>query len=131
MLKKNFICLACPNSCRLTVWEENGEVRVEGASCPRGVAHGQSEYRHPVRMLTTTVVIEGALQRRLPVVSSRELPKEKLADCLKLLYGLRVKAPVRRGDVIVKDIGGTGTDILASRSMAAAGGAAGEGEERG
>ena len=117
MDKKEFVCIACPNSCRLTVWEEGGKITVEGASCPRGREHGIREYTDPHRMLTATVVIDGAAERRLPVRSREEIPKTKLEACLKELYRLRVQAPVRMGDVIVKNIGGTGTDVIASRSM--------------
>ena len=27
MDKKEFVCIACPNSCKLTVWEEGGEIK--------------------------------------------------------------------------------------------------------
>ena len=26
MNKKNFVCIACPNSCKLTVWKDGGEI---------------------------------------------------------------------------------------------------------
>jgi CxxC motif-containing protein len=70
-----------------------------------------------MRMLTTTVVIEGGTQFRLPVISSGEIPKAKLMDCLKTLYAIRARAPVACGDVIVRDICGTGVDVVASRTM--------------
>ena len=63
MEKKHYVCIACPRSCRLTVWEEAGEIKVEGATCKRGEKHGQNEYVNPMRMLTTTVAIrEGVLR---------------------------------------------------------------------
>ena len=43
MEKKHYVCIACPRSCRLTVWEEAGEIKVEGATCKRGTAHGQND----------------------------------------------------------------------------------------
>ncbi len=42
---------------------------------------------------------------------------------MKEINKVKVTAPVKMGgDVIIKDVMGTGTDIVASRSMAAAGG---------
>ena len=117
MNKKNYVCIACPNSCKLTVWEEAGEIHVEGATCKRGIEHGKNEYVNPMRMLTTTVAIEGGAHRRLSVASSGEIPKNMIEECLQELYGLKLQAPVTKGQVVAADICGTGIDIVASRSM--------------
>ena len=92
MVKKEYICIVCPNSCRLEVTDDHGR-------------------------LTTTVNIEGGTHRRLPVISACELPRDKMEDCLKVLYSRTLKAPVACGQVIEQNICGTGVDIVASRSM--------------
>jgi CxxC motif-containing protein len=69
-------------------------------------------------MLTATVVVESGILPRLPVISDGEIPKDKIAECLDVVYKTSVKAPVLCGDVVIKNICGTGTNILASRSMA-------------
>ena len=117
MNEKQFVCTVCPSSCRLTVWEENGEVKVGGNACKRGLAHGVGEYTNPTRMLTTTVAIRRGTQPRLPVISSGEIPKQKLPECLALLYRLRLDAPVACGDKVYENICGPGVDVVASRSM--------------
>ena len=117
MEKKHYVCIACPRSCRLTVWEEGGEIKVEGATCKRGTAHGQNEYVNPMRMLTTTVAIREGVHPRISVVSSGEIPKDTITKCLEQLYTITVTAPVKRGQVIAANICGTGVDIVASRSM--------------
>ncbi len=116
-MKQEFVCIVCPNSCRLTVSEANGEIEVSGHECNRGVEYGFSEYRNPKRMLTTTVAINGAVLPRLPVISTAEIPKNKLRRCLEQLYVTAVTAPVKAGDIVLRDIGHTGVDIAASRSM--------------
>lgn len=118
-MKKEFTCIICPNSCRLTVREIDGEIEVSGHECKRGLEHGASEYRHPLRMLTSTVAISGALLPRLPVISTAEIPKKKLERCLEEIYELAVTAPVTSGDILIRDICHTGVNIVASRSMAA------------
>lgn len=120
MNQKEFVCIVCPNSCRLRVEEKNGEIRVSGNECKRGVAHGISEYTNPMRMLTSTVAIEGGPLPRLAVIGTGEVPKARLMECLAAVYAARAKAPVRCGDVILKDVCGTGVDVVASRSMKAA-----------
>ena len=117
MNKKEFVCIACPNSCKLTVWEEGGEIHVDGYACKRGIDHGKNEYINPMRMLTTTVAIEGGHHRRLSVSSTGEIPKNMISQCLDVLYAVKLVAPVKRGDVIASDICGTGVDIVASRTM--------------
>ena len=116
-MTKEFTCIVCPVSCSLKVESENNEILVTGNQCKRGMIFGQNEFTHPMRMLTTTVKIEGQNLHRLPVISTKEIPKEKLKDLVKELYKLTIKAPVKRGDVIVKNISNTGADIIATRTI--------------
>ena len=90
--------------------------RVEGFSCRRGEEYARNEFTHPVRILTTTVALENAAQPLLPVRSSVPVPKELIPECIKVLRVLTVTAPVKCHDVIVADILGTGSDIIASDS---------------
>ena len=109
-------CIMCPMGCEMTVTVENGKViDVKGNTCPRGAKYANDEVTAPKRMLT--VCIEGGMLPLLPVVSETVLPKEKVLDCAAFLRGVTVKAPVKTGDVIVKDILGLGVNIIASRDM--------------
>jgi CxxC motif-containing protein len=116
-MKKEFICIVCPNSCRLTVAGDGDSITVGGNECVRGEKHGIHEFRNPTRMLTTTVAIAGGTLPRLPVISREEVPKVMLNQCLELLYKMKLTAPLRCGDVVVKNICNTGVDVIASRSM--------------
>ena len=116
--KKIFTCIVCPVSCRITVTDKGGnKLSVSGHSCKRGEKHAESEYTDPRRMITTTVKIKGSTQRRLPVISDSEIPKRCMEECLALLYGVTVTAPIRCGDIVVSDICGLGVNIMASRSI--------------
>lgn len=117
-----YVCIVCPNSCRLHVEEVDGEILVTGNECKRGVAHGIHEYTNPERMLTTTIAVQGGTLPRIPVISSGEVPKSKLKECLAHLYTLKVQTPVQCGQIIESNICGTGVDVLASRSMPRKGG---------
>lgn len=118
-MKKVITCIVCPVGCTLTVYEENHQIIVEGNQCKRGQEFGEKEYIRPMRILTTTVKIEGSLHRRLPVMSDGEIPKDQLTQCVQALYKISVQAPIIRGDILVKDICHTGINIVASRSMKA------------
>lgn len=115
---REIVCIVCPNSCRMQVAEKDGQFTVTGNECKRGIAHGIQEWSSPERMLSTTVVMQGGTLPRLPVVSTRDVPKALLRDCLAALYQVVVSAPVTCGDVVVENICGTGIDVVASRSMA-------------
>lgn len=111
-------CIMCPIGCELTVTLEDGKfASVTGNNCPRGAQYAKDEVTAPKRMLTYTVRIDGGMMPLLPVVSAAVLPKEKIMDCAAYLRGVKVQAPVKTGDVVVKDILGLGVDIIASRDM--------------
>ena len=103
----NIICITCPKGCRLSVDEENG-YKVTGNGCPRGEIYGRNELQHPVRVITSTVRIEGAAVPRLP---------EKMFECMHLLDGITAKSPVRVGAVLAENILGTDVNIVATKSL--------------
>ena len=112
---RKFICIQCPMGCEIIVSKDG--TKIEGNKCPRGKEYVIQEMTSPKRVLTTTVFIEKGLHPMLPVRSNGELPKEFLGKCMKILAGVKVRAPVKRGDVIYENILGTGVNIVASRSM--------------
>ena len=112
---KNIICTLCPKGCHLSVDLDN--MTVSGNGCPKGVNYGISELTAPMRTLTSTVKIEGAICRRCPVRSSADVPREKVADIMKLLDTVELTAPVALGDVIFANVLDTGADIIVTRNL--------------
>lgn len=99
--------------CLLTVEITDGAVtRVTGNMCPRGEEYAKTECVNPVRTLTTTVRVANG--DPLPVRSAKPLPKALLFDCMAVLRTVSVSAPIEEGTVIVKDICGTGIDMIAT-----------------
>ncbi len=109
------ICIVCPNGCRLTV-SDDGE-KVTGAQCPRGIVYGKKEVTNPTRVVTSTVRIKGAIHSRLPVKTHGDIDKKLIFKAMRLLDDVEVQHPVKRGDVILPNVLGTGVDIIASRDM--------------
>lgn len=114
MIKK-FTCISCPIGCSLTVDVDN--LLVTGNKCNRGKIYGINEVTNPVRTITTTVKVEGGTHKVLPVKTKTPIPKGLNMECMKVLNAITVKAPVKIGDIIVKNILGTGVDIVATREM--------------
>ena len=112
---ENIICTLCPKGCHLSVDLENKTV--EGNGCIRGKDYGISELTAPMRTLTSTVKIEGAICRRCPVKSSKDVPRELVPEIMECLNEVNLTAPVSLGDVVLKNVLNTGADIVITRSM--------------
>ena len=117
MIEKEYTCIVCPKSCRVVLRDEGGRLDIAGNGCERGAQYARTEYENPVRMITTTVSIEGGALRVLPVISTGEVPKSRLKECMAAIYNAAACAPVRQGDVVVPDILGLGVDIVAARDI--------------
>lgn len=114
---KQFICIVCPLSCNLKVEQLEDKINVTGNQCKRGEKFGIAEFTSPVRMITTTVKVENGSICRCPVISSSEVPKSELKNIVKELYTITVQCPIKRGDILVKNINDTGVDIIATRTI--------------
>lgn len=115
MAESNMICIVCPMGCRMTV-EAGDEIKVSGNTCSRGYAYAVKECTNPTRSITTTVKVEGAELPVIPVKTSGEVPKNMIRECMRVIREIRIEAPVEIGDVVLKNILGTGVDIIASRA---------------
>ncbi|MDR1137105.1 MAG: DUF1667 domain-containing protein [Synergistaceae bacterium] len=115
---KEYTCIVCPKSCTVRVEErenEPGGLKFDGYGCHRGVKYARTEYENPKRLLCTTVRIGECSIRRLPVVSDADIEKRMLGQCFDYLHKISVKAPVRGGDVIVRNIMNSGANIIAAQ----------------
>lgn len=111
---KELICITCPRGCRLSV---DDNLNVTGNNCPRGVAYAKNELTHPVRMVTATVKIVSEHEMRLPVKTSVAIDKNLMFKVVEELDKIEVKTPIKIGDVVIKNIFGTGVDILATKNI--------------
>ena len=111
---KELICITCPRGCHLSV---DDNLNVTGNFCPRGVAYAKAELTHPVRMVTSTVEVVSSSEARLPVKTKDPIPKELIFPVMEEINKVIVKAPIKIGDVIIKDILGTGVDIIATKNI--------------
>lgn len=111
---KEFTCIVCPKGCRI-VMDGNGDLM--GAGCNRGIDYVHSEMENPTRMVTSTVRLAGSQLPRLPIKTSAPIPKEMMMRAVALLNDITVQAPVKNGDVVIKNILGTGIDFIATKNV--------------
>lgn len=118
MQEKMMTCIVCPVGCymRVSSAPEGGDCTVTGNQCARGETYAIKEFVNPTRILTTTVQISGAAFKRLPVKTTRPVPRDLLQSCMRQLNSLHVQGPVNQGQVLMKNVMNTGVDIVATRS---------------
>ena len=110
-------CAGCPNSCLLELLVQDDEIiDVCGAACDRGIDMIREQIVHPKRLFTGTVRIKSPYGSAslLPVCSSGPVPVAELMHIARLCRRITVNAPVSAGQIIKKNIGGSGADLLAS-----------------
>jgi CxxC motif-containing protein len=115
---KELVCVNCPMGCRIHVTMDGKTVvKVEGNTCPKGKAYAEQECVRPMRILTSTVRILDAGSRVLPVITKDAIPLDLMEQAMEELRKVKVEAPVKVDQVLLKNIAGTGVSLIASRSM--------------
>jgi len=121
---KKMTCLLCPTGCRLTVeWIADPKPivqRVRGMMCEKGQNYAFEEITRPLRILTTTILVSNGTRRMTSVKTATPISKQSIPHALKELKLLVIPAPVYLGQILIKDIVGTGVSIVATRAVAVA-----------
>ena len=113
------ICIGCPMGCPLTVTIDGESIAVSGNTCPHGAEYAKKEVTNPTRVVTSSVGISGAGIARVSVKTASDVPKDKIFDCMREIRGTTVKAPIRIGDIIIRNCAGTGVDVIATKNVPA------------
>ena len=114
---KDIRCIICPTGCLVHVENVNGELIIEGHSCKRGEEYAREEFVAPKRILTTTMQVENGFLPLVPVRSEMPLPKDRLEEILQEIGKVKIKAPIKMGDILIKNILGLNINIIASRDL--------------
>ena len=116
-------CIVCPAGCIINVTvkdpkDQDGKepeiLSITGNTCRRGEEYAKNEVTDPVRIVTSSVRVSGSDKPVVSVRTASPIPKGKIDDCIKAMKGLTVEAPVKIGDVLIPNVAGTGTDLIAS-----------------
>ncbi|MDD4000093.1 MAG: DUF1667 domain-containing protein [Bacilli bacterium] len=116
-MKKEMICIVCPNSCRLLTSFDDGVLKVEGAKCKRGIEFAQNEIQNPKRGLCTTVRTKVSGHLLTSVRTSKEVDKDMIFPIMEELRTFVLNKKVQIGETIISNILDTGVDIIATGEM--------------
>ena len=136
MRDQKLTCIGCPLGCSISVsLSDNGEVsEITGNTWKKGKEYARKEVTNPSRVVTSIVKINNGdvnmvsvktstvpvTGGNLPVVSVKtasDIPKGKIFDCMEALKKVTVTAPVQIGEVIIKNVCGTGVDVIATKKV--------------
>ncbi len=114
--EKEMTCIICPNGCKLEVTYGDTFI-VKNALCPKGEEYARSELINPVRNLTSTVKVNKGVLSLVSVRSNKPIPKGKMFKIMELLKDVELEAPVGFHQAVIRDILGTGADIITTREV--------------
>lgn len=111
-------CIECPIGCLIDVeYNRNEIVSIKGNECKKGRIFVEKEIKDPRRILTTTISIDSIMFNRLPVRSSKAVPKDRVLEFVKEIKKVKVETIVKMGDVIAKNFMDSGVDIISSMTI--------------
>ena len=110
-------CIVCPTGCQIQAIKKGSEIEFEGYTCKRGLEYAQQEYYEPKRILTTTIRVENGFLPLVPVRTDKPILKDKINDALNEIANTQVKAPIEMGDILIENILGLESNIIASRNL--------------
>ena len=118
---RNLTCIGCPLGCQIEVlMDESGQIAlVTGNTCQKGEQYARNEVTAPKRVVTSSVRVYGSRtgERMVSLKTASEIPKGMIMDVIRDLRGVSVPCPVHIGDVLIRDIAGTGVDMIATKNV--------------
>jgi CxxC motif-containing protein len=116
--EREITCIVCPLGCKILVRSDGTTVEtLKGNKCNKGVDYARNEVFDPRRLLTTSLLVKHGEWPLVSVKSSQPVPKEKIFSLLKELRKTTIGAPVKSGQILIKNAANIGVDILATKTV--------------
>lgn len=116
-MQDKLTCIMCPLGCEMEVTVSGKDVATRGNKCVKGLEFAEEEMLDPKRNLATSVPIAGGNFQMLSVRLNQRVSRQMLFPILKEIARLRLVPPVTRGSVLIKNVLGSGADVIATRSV--------------
>ena len=117
-MKGTFTCVVCPTSCAVNAeWNETELLSTDHAQCKLAWDFVRGEIFDPRRTVTTTVRVDDGDLLLVSVKTDAPVPKGTVLEVMQHLAHVVIKAPVNIGDIVVPDVLGTGSNIVATKKI--------------
>jgi len=118
MDKKQITCIVCPIGCKIIVKTDGEKINlIDGNKCKRGLDYVRSEALDPRRVLTTSVLVKNGEWPLVSVKTTKPVPKKKIFVVLEEIKDIKVSAPVKIGQRIIKNVAETNIDVVSTKSV--------------
>lgn len=117
---REITCILCPNACQLGVHFDGKKreiTHLENSRCKRGMKYAMEEIFEPKRSVMTVVPIESKFWKVTSVLTAEPVPKDKIFDVYNEIKKMRLKAPVKRGDVLIPNVCNLGVNVIITRTV--------------
>ena len=115
---REITCIVCPIGCKIRVRSDGKKVDIlSGYRCKKAIEYARNEALDPRRMLTTSVLVNEGEWPLVSVKSSKPVPKDKLFSFLEEVKKISINAPVKKGEIILKNVADTDIDIIATKTV--------------
>ena len=111
---RELTCIVCPRGCRLKI---DDDLNVTGNSCPRGAQYAKDELTNPKRMITSFMRVKNRDNCVVSVKTSTSIPKGMIFQVMEEINKVGVDAPTTIGEVAIKNVLGTGADIIITKNI--------------
>lgn len=116
--EKEITCIVCPLGCTIKIQGTKTSCKVIGGNiCKKGLDYARYEALNPQRMLTSSVLVKNGQWPLVSVKSSVPIPKNKVFDVLQQIKKITVHAPVKSGQILIKNVAQTGSDIITTKAV--------------
>ena len=120
-MRKELICVICPNGCQLQAEIQEGEqpvvTGVTGNLCDKGPEWAKQEIVNPMRTIASSVLVEDGDFPMVSVRTDSPIPLKRIFEIMEEIKAARLTAPVRIGDVIIEKVAGLSCNIIATRNV--------------
>ena len=116
-MEREFVCIICPNGCRISEYEGTNIKNIKGDECPKGKDYVKNEITNPLRVFTGSVLAENGDFSLVSVKTPVPIPKKYLKKIGEITRRIKVEAPVEIGQVVAFNLLNENIDLIASREV--------------
>lgn len=111
-------CPRCEKACSLQIdFQGNELLAVNGHRCPVGIEFAESLFGPPHKIVSVSVSVKGGVYPSVMARTARKIPPDKSMEVIREANRLVVEAPIRTGQVLARNVAGTGSELIAVRDV--------------
>ncbi len=109
-------CKRCHHRCNVKVYKRStGVLEASGYACKKGLKYANLEANRKRHAIVYKLKVQGS-KKRLKLGLSRKVTDEQAPLVMKLISELKLEAPIKKKQVLIKNIAGTKANLIALHS---------------